>query len=95
MLLQAREDQPDLGVHPEATERQERPQGEQRPDGPARLDPVGQPAPQHVPQADAAEDDPDHAGPDRQATRPTCRATSRLDTSSRIMMHRLLKNART
>ena len=25
---------------------------------------------------------------------PTCRATSRLDTSSRIMMHRLLVNAR-
>jgi len=25
---------------------------------------------------------------------PTCRATSRLDTSSRIMMHRLLVKAR-
>ena len=42
------------------------PEGEQRPDGPARVDPVGQPAPQHVAQADPAQDDPDHARPDRQ-----------------------------
>ena len=66
MLIGAREDIADHRVHPERAERQERAQGEQRPDGPAGLDPVGQPAAQHVTQADAAQDDPDHAGPDRQ-----------------------------
>ena len=59
-------DPADLGVDPQAAERQERAQREERPDGPARLDAVGQPAAEHVAQADAAQDDPDHAGPDRQ-----------------------------
>ena len=62
----AGQDAADLGVDPERAERQEGPEGEQRPDRPARLDPVAQPSPQHVAQADPAQDDADHARPDRQ-----------------------------
>ncbi len=57
---------PHLGVHPEATEHQQRPQGQQRPDRPPRLHPVRQPAPQDVAQADPAQDHPDDTGPHRQ-----------------------------
>ena len=91
----ARDDVAELGVDPEAGEGQQRPQREQGADGPTGLDAVRQPATEHVAQADAAQDDADDAGPDRQRTvRPTCRATGRLETSSRMMMQRLLKNAR-
>ena len=65
-LVGAGDDQSHLGVDPERAKRQQRPQREQRPDGPAGLDPVGQAAPQHVPQADPGQDDPDHARPDRE-----------------------------
>ena len=57
---------PDIRVHPQRTEREQRPQREQWTDSPPRFDAIGQPPTQHIPEADAAQDDPDHTGPDRQ-----------------------------
>ena len=65
-LVRVGNDQPDLGVDPERAKRQQRPEGKEWSDGPARIDAVGQPAPQDVPQANSGQDDPDHARPDRQ-----------------------------
>ena len=44
-----RDQMPDIGVHPERTERQKRPQGEQRTDRPPRFDAIGQPPPSTFP----------------------------------------------